>query len=166
VTHSVSSADTEGGSESFGTNVADTIGENTSWSNAQGHSYTLSPILIPQVGMEADAPMFWTLDEQRFLAMRRVFLLKDREAYVLAGDMEKPVLIRTPDVNRSDISQVIIDLAVGWYQQESGLTLPFEQAVKRVQERDRAQSAFGTLADADADFAESQSEIAAVRVKR
>jgi hypothetical protein len=153
VTESESSADSFGGNETFGSSESDTAGESTSWSNAQGQNILWSPNLMPQIGKEADAPVYWTLDEQRFLAMRQIFILQDREAYVLAGDMVAPALIRTPDVNRPDICRVVVDLAVGWYQQESGLTLPLDAAIKQVRDRDREWDGSGALADADADFA-------------
>jgi hypothetical protein len=163
---SESHADSRGGSETRGTNEADTTGESTKWSNALGRSETMAPMLIPRMGKEADAPVFWSLNEQLFLAMKRLFLLQDREAYVLAGDMTVPVPIKTPDVNRPDICHVVVDLTIGWYQQESGLTLPFEQAVECIRKRDQERNAGEALAAADEDFAPAGVKTAVVTVRR
>ncbi len=130
-------ADSYGGGETDGKSEADTVGKSKSWSTAKGNSITSSPMLIPITGKEANAPIFWTIDEQRFLAMRNIFGLQDREAYILAGDMRAPVLIRTDDVNRPSISHVCMEVCTGWYQRESGLALPLEEAHRRVLERDQ-----------------------------
>jgi hypothetical protein len=88
--------------------------------------------------------------------MKKLFLLKDREAYILAGEMKRPVRIRTPDVNHPDIARAVVEVAVGWFQRESGVMIPFDQAMQRIRERDCSSSATALLTAADADFAPSE----------
>ena len=114
----------------------------TQWSDARTDSITSSPMLIPTLGKEAEAPMFRPLPEQLFMAMANIARLKDGEAYVLTVDMSAPARICTPDVHRSDISALCVDACTGWYQGESGLALPLAVAHQQILDRD-AQFASG-----------------------
>jgi Helicase HerA, central domain len=136
-TDTVGESDTVGGSETHGTNEADTTGSNTSWSTALGSSVNVSPMLFSVMGKEAAQPLFRSIEEQIFIAMARIAHLKDREAYVLTADMEVPQLIRTPNIERPPISRVCTELAAGWYQRESGLSLGLDVALQRILIRDR-----------------------------
>lgn len=149
-TESVSASDSYGGSETFGTSEGETVGKSEMWAKALGQSVTTSPMLFPVMGKEAEQPLYLSVEEQKIIAMVKIARLKDREAYILAGDMEVPELIRTPDVHRPEISNVCRKLSVERFQRESGIALPLSVAIQRVLDRDKNQSG---LAAADMDFA-------------
>jgi hypothetical protein len=130
-------SDSYGGSEADTTSQAETNGENTNWTGGISQNFMMSPMLFSVFSDEADQPLFRTIDEQIFIAMAKIARLKNREAYVLVGDMEAPVRIRTADVNQPEISRACTEQCTGWYQRESGLALPLTAALERVAERDR-----------------------------
>jgi hypothetical protein len=132
-------------SGSVGLSESDSVAQSSSWSTAEAKSENLSPMLLPIMRQEPDAPIFWSIDEQLFLAMQKIHALMDREAFVLAGDMTAPVFIRTPDVHRSDVSATVIDLAVTCYQDKSGFALLLSDALERVALRDRESEAMVTV---------------------
>jgi hypothetical protein len=136
-TESEGEADSYGGSETDTTSEADTEGQSANWTNGISQSVMISPMLFSEFSDEPEQPLFRSIDEQIFIAMAKIARLKNREAYVLVGDMEVPVRIRTADVNQPDISRACTELCTGWYQRESGLALPLDAALERVAERDR-----------------------------
>jgi hypothetical protein len=136
-TESEGEADSYGGSETDTTSKADTTGQSTNWTSGISQSVMMSPVLFSVFSEEPEQPLFRSIDEQIFIAMAKIARLKNREAFVLVGDMEAPLRIRTADVNQPDISRACTELCTGWYQRESGLALPLDTALERVAERDR-----------------------------
>src|SRR5207302_1707418 len=102
-----------------------------------------------QLGKEAAQPLFRPIEEQLFVAMAKIARLQNREAYVLAGDMSVPELMRTPEISRENFSTVCGEICVDYYQQKSGLALPFDEALERVLARDRALAVVGGGAEGD-----------------
>jgi Helicase HerA, central domain len=165
-TETYSVTDTVGGNESITTSESQTVGDSDNWSDAKSQSVNLAPVVFSVLGKEAEQPVFLSIDDQLTLAMQKIFRLRNREAYVLTSEMDIPVFFRSPEVLRSDVSRVIVEMAAGWYQRESGLTLPFDMAIKRVRDRDREWDGGGELALADADFAKPHGVIQLVARKR
>jgi len=130
-------ADSYGGSETDTTSEAETNGRSTNWTSGISQSVMISPVLFSIFSDEPEQPLFRSIDEQIFIAMAKIARLKNREAFVLVGDMEVPIRIRTADVNQPDISRACTELCAGWYQRESGLSLPLADALERVADRDR-----------------------------
>ncbi len=152
-TESESESDSYGGGESRGTSDATSVGESSMWAQSIGQSITLSPMLFPVMDKEASQPLFRSIDEQIFIAMAKIARLKDREAFVLVGDMEVPIRMRTADVDSLTISRTCMEICAGWYQQESGLSISLSDALARVEERDRKANVVVKLYEADNDFA-------------
>ena len=119
-----------------------------------GFGVNLSPMLVPQLGKEAEQPVFLSLVEQQLLAMQAIFSLKNREAFILTSRMTTPVFIRTPDVDRAEMSRTLTTLCVSRYQQESGLSVPADVAIREIVARERRLSRVNVLARADEDFAD------------
>jgi hypothetical protein len=136
-TESENESDSHGGSQTDTTSEAETAGQSTNWTSGISQNVMVSPVLFSVFSDELDQPMFRSIDEQIFIAMGKLARLKNREAYVLVGDMEVPIRIRTADVNPPDISRACTELCTGWYQRDSGLALPLSDALERVAERDR-----------------------------
>jgi hypothetical protein len=166
VTATTSVADTVGGTESITTTDAQTVGESTNWSDAKGQGVTWAPVMVSIFSLEAEQPVFYTPEEQRLLAKQDIARLDKREAYILTGGEDIPVLIRSPEVTRPDLCRVVIDMAAGWFQRISGFTLSLATAIKEMRERDQEWIGGGVLAAADADFAPSGNVITPVKVKR
>jgi hypothetical protein len=156
-------ADSYGGSEVDTASEADTRGQDRNWTHGISQNVMISPVLFSVFSDELDQPMFRSIDEQIFIAMAKIARLKNREAYVLVGDMEVPVRIRTPDVNPPDISRACTEACTGWYQQESGLALPLADALERVAERDRAFYVVTVVSPAD-EIDRPRRRIVAIRV--
>jgi hypothetical protein len=165
-TATASVSETVGGSESFAVSESETVGENSNWSDAKSQSVNLAPVVFSVLGKEAEQPVFLSIDDQRILAMQKIFRLRNREAFVLTSDMDIPVFIRSPQVTRPDLSRVVVAMAAGWYQRQSGLTLPLDAAIKRVRDRDREWESGGALAAADEDFAPVDTKPTVMMVKR
>ena len=97
----------------------------------------MAPSLFSVFRKVREQPLFRPLDEQLFFAMASIARLQNRECFILAGDMKAPALIRTPDVNHVDISRVCTEISTDWYQDQSGLALPLNEAIRRLAERDQ-----------------------------
>jgi hypothetical protein len=165
-TETFSVADSVGGNESITTSESQTVGDSDNWSDAKSQSVNLAPVVLSVLGKEAEQPAFLSIDDQLTLAMQKIFRLRNREAYVLTSEMDIPVFMHSPEVTRPDVSRVVVEMAAGWYQRESGLTLPLDTAIKRVRDRDREWDGGGKLALADADFASQEPSNQAVAEKQ
>lgn len=163
-THTIGESDTYGTSEAFGTSNALACGTSASTSQAAGTSTTTAPMLFPILGKEAAQPLFRSIEEQLFIAMAKIARLKDREAYVLTADMIGPALIRTPNVTRPLISRTCTEVFAGWYQRQSGLALPLDEALARVLSRDRNLYQESVSATTDEDTGRPRRRLNAVRV--